>query len=108
MFFFPLQLPALNAFANGGGAGSCCLIKMNMVIFEISNTYPNNYPPHHHWVRVERVIVRVVVLEGKASAAQVTHLPHAQNISFIVVWCTFLCLGTSTRIGVLITERWVN
>ena len=54
-------------------------------------------------MRSERVVVRVVVLEGKASV-----VPHAQNISFIEVWSTPLCLGTRTRIGVLIAVRWVN
>ena len=101
MPFFPIQLPeqlpARNAFANGGGAGSCCLIKMNNSLLELSNNYPNNYPPRHHWeMRSERVVARVVVLEGKASAVQMKRFTHfSVSQTPVQVWCGThpACLG---------------
>ena len=88
MFFLPAQLPeqlpALNAFAKfceaGSYWGSFGLIKVKIFFCELNNNYPNNYPPRHHWeMRSKRVVVRVVVLEGKASVVPVSHFLHVPN-----------------------------
>ena len=81
----PAQLPALSPFPKCGGAvsfsGNCCLVQKERYSFSFSNNYLDNYLSHHYWrMRSERVVVRVVVLEGKASAVQMKQFTHLTAI----------------------------